>query len=188
MVNCLKVLGISETAEREKNDFYATDPKAMYKLLEYETFDKNIWEPACGEGNLSEVLKEKGYNVYSTDLINRGYGEDHYNFLESNLKWHGDIITNPPFKHTIEFVKKSLESVETGKKVAMFLKLNYITGVKRYNEVYSKFPPQRIYAFVHRVACSKNNEKDGFKGGAMDYAWFVWEKGKYAPTELKWIK
>lgn len=82
----------------------------------------------------------------------------------------------------------ALESVDEGKKVAMFLKLNYICGVKRYNEIYSKFPPQRIYAFVHRVACSKNNQKDGFKGGAMDYAWFVWEKGKYAPTELKWIK
>lgn len=80
MVNCLKILGISETAEREKNDYYATDPKAMYKLLEFETFDKNIWEPACGEGNLSEVLKEKGYNVYSTDLINRGYGDDHLIF------------------------------------------------------------------------------------------------------------
>lgn len=188
MPNCLKILGVSETSEREKNDFYATDPKAMYKLLEYETFDKNIWEPACGEGNLSEVLKEKGHNVYSTDLIDRGYQDKLLDFINSNNKWFGDIITNPPFKYTTEFVKKSLESVDEGKKVAMFLKLNYICGVKRYNEIYSKFPPQRIYAFVHRVACSKNNQKDGFKGGAMDYAWFVWEKGKYAPTELKWIK
>lgn len=188
MPNCLKILGISETAEREKNDFYATDPKAMYKLLEYETFDKNIWEPACGEGNLSEVLKEKGFNVYSTDLIDRGYQDEQKDFLNSSDRWFGDIITNPPFKYTIEFVQKALESVDTGKKVAMFLKLNYICGVKRYNEIYSKFPPQRIYAFVHRVACSKNNQKDGFKGNAMDYGWFVWEKGKYAPTELKWIK
>lgn len=188
MQNCFIIQGISKTAEREQNDYYATDPKAMYKLLEFETFDKNIWEPACGEGNLSEVLKEKGYNVYSTDLINRGYGDDHFDFLKTNNKWFGDIITNPPFKYTTEFVTKSLESVEPGKKVAMFLKLNYLTGVKRYNEIYSKFPPQRIYAFVHRIACSKNNDKDGFKHGAMDYAWFVWEKGKYAPTELKWIK
>ena len=188
MPNCLKVLGISETAEREKNDFYATDPKAMYKLLEYETFNKNIWEPACGEGNLSEVLKENGYNVYSTDLIDRGYGEDHYNFLESNLKFNGDIITNPPFKYATEFVKKSLESVELGNKVAMFMKLNYICGVKRYNEIYSTLPPQRIYAFIKRINCAKNNDFKGCGNSAIDYAWFVWEKGKYAPTELKWIK
>lgn len=188
MPNCLKILGVSETAEREKNDYYATDPKAMYKLLEHESFNKNIWEPACGEGNLSKVLKEHGHNVYSTDLIDRGYQDELIDFINTDNKWFGDIITNPPFKYTTEFVKKALDSVDEGKKVAMFLKLNYICGVKRYNEIYSKFPPQRIYAFVHRVACSKNNAPDGFKGGAMDYGWFVWEKGKYAPTELKWIK
>ena len=30
--------------EREENDFYATDPKAIDDLLKYETFDKNIWK------------------------------------------------------------------------------------------------------------------------------------------------
>ena len=121
-------LGISKTAIREENDFYATDPKAMYKLLEHETFNKSIWEPACGEGNLSKVLKEKGYNVYSTDLIDRGYQDDTLDFLKSDNKWFGDIITNPPFKLTTEFIIKSLASIEDGNKVAMFLKINHLTG------------------------------------------------------------
>ena len=99
---------------------------SMQSELEYETFDKNVWEPACGEGNLSEVLKKHGHNVYSTDLIDRGYANDHYDFLKTENKWFGDIITNPPFKLATEFVKKSLESIDDGKKVAMFLKLNYI--------------------------------------------------------------
>lgn len=181
--------GISNTSIREENDFYATDPKAMYKLLEYESFDKNIWEPACGEGNLSEVLKEHGYNVYSTDLIDRGYQDELMDFINTNNKWFGDIITNPPFKYATEFITKSLESVEPGKKVAMFLKLNYLSGIKRYNEIYSKYPPQRVYVFTGRMGCSKNNKLEGFKSAnAICYAWFVWEKGKYAPTELKWIK
>ena len=188
MPSCLNILGISETAEREKNDYYATDPKAMYKLLEYEKFNKNIWEPACGEGNLSKVLKEHGHNVYSTDLIDRGYQDELMDFLNTENKWFGDIITNPPFKYATEFIKKSLESIELENKVAMFMKLNYLSGVKRYNEIYSIYPPQRVYVFSSRIACSKNNDPNLFKGGAMDYAWFVWEKGKYAPTELKWIK
>lgn len=188
MPSCLKILGIEKTAKREKDDFYATDPKAMYKLLECESFNQNIWEPACGEGNLSEVLKEHGYNVYSTDLIDRGYADEHFDFLTSTKKFDGDIITNPPFKYATEFVTKSLESIELGKKVAMFMKLNYLSGIRRYNEIYSKFPPQRVYVFSGRIACARNNQKDLFKSGAMDYAWFVWEKGKYAPTELKWIK
>lgn len=180
--------GISTTAIREPNDFYATDPQAMRELLKYETFDKNIWEPACGEGNLSEVLKEYGHNVYSTDLIDRaGYPDETFDFLKTDNKWFGDIITNPPFKYTTEFVLKSLESVDMGKKVAMFLKINYLSGRKRYNEIYSKFPPYRVYVFSGRMSCAKNNDPDLFKRGAMDYMWMIWEKGKIGPTELKWI-
>lgn len=180
--------GISQTAIREENDYYATHPKAMHDLLKYESFNKNIWEPACGEGNLSEVLKEYGYNVYSTDLINRsGYPDRVLDFLESSISFDGDIITNPPFKYTNEFILKALESIPAGNKVAMFLKLNYLSGKRRYREIYSQHPPYRVYVFSGRTACSKNNTPEGFKSGAMDYAWFIWEKGKQGPTDLRWI-
>lgn len=179
--------GISQTAVREENDYYATDPKAMTELLKYESFNENVWECACGEGNLSEVLKDHGHNVFSTDLIDRGYADELLDFLQNVRNFDGDIITNPPFKYTTQFILNALAAVPEGNKVAMFLKLNYLSGKARYREIYSKFPPQRVYVFSGRVACSKNNTPEGFKGGAMDYAWFVWEKGKYAPTELKWI-
>lgn len=179
--------GISQTAVREENDFYATDPKAMTELLKRESFNKNVWECACGEGNLSEVLKEHGHNVLSTDLIDRGYQDELHDFLLNERKFDGDIITNPPFKYTVEFILKSLEAIPEGNKVAMFLKINYLSGKQRYKEIYSKFPPQRVYVFSSQIACSKNNTPEGFKGGGMNYAWFVWEKGKFAPTELRWI-
>ena len=43
--------------EREENDFYATDPTAIDDLLRVETFSKNIWECAVGQGHLAERLK-----------------------------------------------------------------------------------------------------------------------------------
>lgn len=180
--------GISRTAQREANDYYATDPRAMEDLLRYETFAPNIWEPACGEGNLSEVLKNHGYNVFSTDLIDRGYQDVLLNFLESDMLFDGDIITNPPFKHTTEFVKKGLASLKIGGKLALFLKINYLSGKARYKEIYSKFPPYRVYVFDRSRSCSKNNTPEGFKGNAMDYCWMIWEKGLQGPTELKWIE
>lgn len=180
--------GISKTAIREENDYYATDPKAIDLLLKYEVFDKNIWECACGEGNLSEPLKEYGYNVFSTDLIDRGYPDDIIDFLKTDIKFSGDIITNPPFKYATEFITKALEVIPFGNKVAMFMKLTYLSGKKRYKEIYSKFPPYKIYVFTGRIACSKNNQAEGFKASALDYAWFIWEKGKLGPTELKWIE
>ena len=179
--------GISKTAIREENDFYATDPRAMSDLLRYETFNQNVWEPACGEGNLAEVLKEYGYTVYSTDLIDRGYQDEQLDFLKSEVKFNGDIITNPPFKYTSEFILKALESIKPGNKVALFLKLNYLSGIKRFKEIYSKYPPYRVYVFPKRYACSKNNNPEGFKSTAMEYMWIIWEKGKIGPTELKWI-
>lgn len=75
---------------RASNDYYSTDPRAIDYLLEYETFSKDIWECACGSGKLSERLKENGFNVKSTDLIYRGYGEkESVDFLQETEAFEG---------------------------------------------------------------------------------------------------
>lgn len=74
IVGCLGASNHSKE-EREENDFYATDPKAAEYLMELEELNKNIWECACGEGHLSKPMLEKGYNVKSTDLIDRKFGK-----------------------------------------------------------------------------------------------------------------
>ena len=70
------------TREREKNDFYATEPTAVERLLRVEKFSKNILEPCCGSGHISEVLKSHGYIVTSEELFDRGYGNTGLDFLE----------------------------------------------------------------------------------------------------------
>ena len=57
--------------ERQCEDYYATDPKALELLLELENFSPYVWECACGEGHLSEVLKSHGYKVKSSDFVYR---------------------------------------------------------------------------------------------------------------------
>lgn len=125
-----KTLGASNHTDkdREKNDYYATDPKAAELLLELETFD-NILEPACGEGHLSKVFINAGIKTTSSDLIYRGYGiqKDFFDYD----KWDGDIITNPPYKYALEFVEHALKIVRYSDKVAMFLKLQFLEGKKR---------------------------------------------------------
>ena len=105
-----KTLGASSHTdkERHKEDYYATEPKGTEVLLEVEQFLSNVWECACGEGHMSKVLEKNGYNVRSSDLIDRGYGEV-YDFLSlENTEWNGDIITNPPYRMAKEFVLKAL--------------------------------------------------------------------------------
>ena len=51
--------------EREQNDYYATDPHALEIFLDKLKEDgielhNKIWECACGQGHLSNVLKTRG--------------------------------------------------------------------------------------------------------------------------------
>ena len=147
--------------ERQIDDYYATEPKATKLLLENEIFNKNIWECACGEGHISTILIASGYKVISTDLVYRGYGErEPLDFLEETLDgFDGDIITNPPYRYAQEFVEKAIESIKTGNKVAMFLKLTFLEGKAR-KELFKKYPPKTIYVSSSRLECAKNGEFD----------------------------
>lgn len=170
--------------DREMHDYYATDPKAVELLLELETFNKFIWEPACGEGHISKTLEKYGYIVKSTDLYNRNYGEANIDFLSYPEKWNGDIITNPPYKFAKEFVEKSLNSISVGNKIAMFLKLQFLEGKSR-KILFESNPPKIVYVSSSRLACAKNGI---FKGeSAVCFCWFIWVKGYKGNTIIKWF-
>ena len=159
-------------ADREINDYYATDPKAMHLLLEQETFNKNVWEVASGEGHLVNVLKDYGYDVYSTDIINRGAQDDIIDFLSYQGEFDGDIITNPPFKYAKEFVLKSLDIIPEGNKVAMFLKLTFLE-VKSRKDFFVNTPFKTLYVSSSRIVCAKNGQFEEFKSSAIAYGWYV---------------
>jgi hypothetical protein len=178
--------------EREKNDYYATEPKVIKELFSFENFSQTIWECACGEGHLSKAIKEFGKDVFSSDLIDRGYQDVCCDFLQSNIKWDGDIITNPPYKYALDFVKKSLEyiynSEVAGLKVAMFLKLTFLESKQRY-VFFKNNPPKVIYVFSSRRNCAMNGDfKKYSKNSAVAYAWFVWEKDFKGKTTIEWIE
>ena len=71
-----KTLGASNHTEKERqnDDYYATDPIAIDKLASAFRIPEVVWECACGEGHLSRRLIERGHQVMSSDLIDRGYG------------------------------------------------------------------------------------------------------------------
>lgn len=182
-------------AERQNEDYYATDPIAIDKLLTVEKPNRFIWECACGGGHLSKRLTEKGFAVLSTDIVDRGYNEFHYkaDFLTQTdmvVDFNYDILTNPPYRYANEFVLKALELLPQGCKCYMFLKLTFLEGKARKESIFSKLPPRTVYVFSERVKCARNGDFQSLKdsgGSAVAYAWFVWEKGNYGKTEVKWI-
>lgn len=172
---------------REENDFYATEPKALELLLDLETFSPCVWECACGQGHLSEVLKSRGYNVISSDLIDRGYGYANVDFLQSTKQFDGDIITNPPYRYAQEFVEHALDILTDGRKVVMFLKVQFLEGKAR-RKLFEKYPPKKIYVSSGRLRCAMNGDFEKYaKSNAVAYAWFIWEKGYKGDTVVRWF-
>ena len=185
-----KIIGASNHTdkERESNDYYATDPIAIDKLLTVEQLPKNVWECAAGECHLANRLRELGHNVFTTDIIQRGV-DSIQDFLAATELPIKDccILTNPPYKYAKEFVLKALDLLPDGGRCYMFLKLTFLEGKSRYSEIFSLKPPIKVLVFSQRIICAMNGEFDKYPSSAIAYAWFVWEKGYTGDTIIKWL-
>jgi len=184
------MLGVNPAAKREENDFYATNPKALTLFLnrlnqDGITLNKQIWECACGEGHLSKELLKNGYEVLSSDLINREYGEVK-DFLKCDKIFNGDILTNPPFKLAEQFIEKAMGLLKEKNKLVLFLKIQFVEGQRR-KKLFEKYNIKYIYAHSSRQQCSKNADFEHLNATTQFYAWYIFEKGYVGDTTLRWI-
>ena len=194
---------------RENNDFYATSPLALRCLFRFFRdkdfkLSKNCLEPACGKGHLSELLKKRYENVVSTDLIDRGYGVGGVDFLKStSFTENGitltvsndfDIISNPPFKCSTDFINHALDIMQPGRICAMFMKLAFLEGINRYNDLFKRRPPKCFLVLPSRIGCCKDGEfrnvdkyGDPIAGSAIAFAWYIWINGDFNSTTVEWF-
>lgn len=190
-----KAIGASNHTddEREPDDFYATSPRAIDELLKYQDLQLpgKIWEPSCGTGCLSDRLKQHGYDVVSTDLIDRGYGTGGVDFFNVHEMPDGVkcILTNPPYKFATPYVTHSLELLPDGGILCLFLKTTFAEGKERYIKIFSSTPPVYILQCTERILCARNADFDrqARNGTAVSYAWWIWRRGYHGKTVLDWI-
>ena len=189
------ILGGNPQDERVKNDWYATNPEAVRKLLNVESFNmKNILEPCVGGGHIANVLKEYSMeNVTVIDVVDRGYEGT---IVTDFLNWKPDkeydtIITNPPYSLASEFVKKCIDILSQNGKLAMFLKIQFLEGLKR-KELFDKFPPKYVYVFRKRMQIFNEgiefNPKTGKRWSSLlCNAWYIWDKKCNTEPIIRWI-
>jgi hypothetical protein len=174
---------VKRFADLDGPDFFPTPAWATYALIDNEAFHGEVWESACGNGAMSEVLRKTDQPVISTDLYDRGYGDSGIDFLSPNRRAQ-NIVTNPPYNAAEGFVRSGLEAAD--RKFALLLRLAFLEGAGRQRTIFSEAPPSRVWVFSERITFYPDGAVQ--KGsGTTAYAWFVWDKDSNG-TELKWFK
>lgn len=161
-------------------EYYPTPAWVTQGLLNKEKFCGFVWEPACGKGEMSDVISANGYHTYASDITS---GSNFLTCEPPNGVGFFDIITNPPFSKALEFAKRGLEV--TNRKVALLLRLAFLESQSR-KEFFETAPLKTVYVMSKRVTMYP----DGIitaGSGTMAMAWFVWDKQYDGKPMLDWI-
>lgn len=179
------------TEAADSLDDFPTPPWATRAFCEHILGGRNClegltaWEPACGRGDMAQVLSEYFVDVRASDIFNYGYGSAQ-DFLKDPLEaasvdW---VITNPPFKSAEQFFERGMIAARKG--VALLTRTVFIESVGRYDRIFNITPPTAVAQYVERVPMVKGR-LDKKASTATGYAWLVWERDKSGPTVLRWV-
>ena len=160
------------------SDSYYTPAWVTEALLAIEDFPKNIWEPAAGNGHMTEVLKQRGHDVVSGDIQ---WGPQ-MDFLKLGADWMGQreaIVTNPPYSNGLaeKFVRHALKLTDpVNGKVAMLLPLAWDSAKTR-RDLFAEHPAFKAkYTLTRRIRWENLKQKKN--GPSQNHAWYVWDWGQ----------
>lgn len=201
MANTSSAVMAQRKAPLASNDYYPTPPHVIRALFEFILVGRiinNIFEPACGAGDMSKALKEYALGkVISSDIRDYGYEDGSVaNYLADTYKGSDNpcedwVVTNPPFKFALEFALKAIKDIVGPDKkgsggVAMFVRLQWLEGQKRYYDIFKPYPPSIIAVFSERVPITAG-KLDPKTNSAVAYAWVIWFPGVTVDTITKWV-
>ena len=115
----------------------------------------------CKNDFFSKQVERLGRMIYEPTVR---FPDEHH--IVSQVLDEGDVIfclENFPRLHTACFLMKS----------------TFISGQKRFENLFSAYPPKVILQFARRI---KYNS-----GYSHNCAWFIWEKGWRGETTVRWI-
>jgi hypothetical protein len=184
--------GFYRRKTQDNLDFYPTPPWATralfrYILGDYTYLNYSAFEPACGNGHISEVLKTQFRQVQSLDIECRDYFDARVgDYFQTTVEppYNDWIITNPPFSLANRFILKAINEAQIG--VAMFCRLSLLEGANRYKTIFVETPPTIVAPFVERVTLIKNKVTKK-RCSTTAYAWFVWYIHNMESTKIVWI-
>jgi hypothetical protein len=188
-----RVVAPTRVEPDDSRDYAPTPPWATRALIKVvlpelgvDLRHKVLGEPACGEGHIAEVLREVSGYVFASDLFEYGYSDQPtLDYLTATPEANGTsdwTITNPPFNKAEEFALKAFDMSNEG--VALFVRLQWLEGVGRFERLFDATPPALIAIFAERVPLHMGRwEPDGDTMTA--YCWIIWKKNGISPFKTK---
>ncbi len=193
--------------KQSSNDLYITPKEALDAIWKEIKSDiiriprkfAKILEPCVGLGDIAKYVIDNTDNftqittneLYPCEdesklLVNINYNCD---FLDDNSelsKGKGAfdmIIVNPPYNKATEFVLKGFEYAPIQ---WHFLRLNFLEGQKRYDQLLSLGKLTDVYIFTYRVSCDKGYDREE-TANSVCYAWFRFDNNYFGSPELHWL-
>lgn len=189
--------------EREVLDYYATPPCEVENILlelDYNFMNKTILEPCIGGGHMAKGIEDYLHEdmipkkLIGTDFKDRGFKSDKWELIydldflsdEYPVEKADIVIMNPPYATLEPFIIRALEIAQD--KLIVLCRTQALEGVSRFENIFLKNPPTKIYQYVDRIQCWKDGVKST-ESSAQAYAWLIWDKKEPKDdTKLFWIR
>ncbi len=185
--------------DRESRDFYATPSWVTEALLRHVRFRGPVWEPCCGDGAISNVLAAHRYEVVSTDIAERGFGNAGIDFLACRHVPDGcrSIVTNPPYGDTgshkgqdkssaamLNFMRHALAlTASVQGQLALLVRLQWIAG-RRAADMLSSGPFAATVILTRRIQWFDMGERTN--AAQHHHAWVVFDQTLVHGWSVDW--
>lgn len=189
----MSVAGLQHNDGRDPWDYYPTEPFHTWCLIDALKLalkpGDTVWEPAAGNGAITDVLVEHGCTVHSSDVRPMRSDVWPIDFLAAQPKFDFDwVITNPPFKLWTEFHQVCRD---WGRPFALLMPIHYLPGLGRRDNLWLPHPPNQLVLVPRNMRVTATNE-DGEvtydKTSQFAHVWGVWSTPGVKPrsTRFTW--
>lgn len=178
---------VTQDYEREERDWYV-EPAWCWDVLHVAApwlFEGSVLDPACGGGTGVEWCRAHGVWVRGSDLVDRGAGDAHgLDFLAPDYPFTSDaVITNPPYRHTVDFIHRALSIARVG--VAVLVPLPTLCSQKRFH-LFMGTPVHSVVVLSKRPSMPPGGQGIKATGGKEDYCWIIWRHGYEGAPCIHW--
>lgn len=145
-----------------------------------------IWDPACGRGDISDILRQAGLDVIATDGGQTTYGSPGIPFQAYFDLLASAIVCYPPPRQAGEFATHAVVDLRAPY-VALLGNALMLSGEKKFALIYEHTPPQRVYVYASpiRLRPQTRNHTTAIWNPLV---WAIWDRSlPWGQTSLRWI-